>query len=111
MHIEKNSALVIADEIKQARTTVDQALLQMLRLATSVVEVSTTSDMSAAQSQRAIEATLDSAHTLAAGRGRFVDAHRAMAAVKGRSNLQEMDLGCGFDNPLMRAELAPELAA
>ena len=111
MHIEQNSALLIADEIKHTHETVDQALLQMSRLASTVIEVSATSKLTAAQSQPAIEAAVDSLRTFVTGRSRFVDAHRAMAVVKGRSNLREVDLGCGFDNPLMRGELPQDQMA
>ncbi|MBO9579669.1 MAG: hypothetical protein J7498_02115 [Sphingobium sp.] len=109
--IPENAARMIAGEIKQAHASLDHALLRMLGLATSVIETSTVSALPAAASQPAIEATLDSLQTLAAGRSRFVDAHRAMVRVKGQSNLCETDLGCGFDNPLMMANRPVEVGA
>lgn len=111
MQIKHTSALVVADELKQTRTAVDAALLQMSRLTSSMIEVGSEANLPAAQGQKALEAAADGFQTFVAGRARFVDAHRHMATIKGRSNLKETDIGCGFDNPLTSAELTGEKVA
>jgi hypothetical protein len=111
MEIKRTSALVVADELKQTRSAVDSALLQMSRLTSSMIEVGTEAELPAADGQKALEAAADSFQTFVVGRARFVDAHRHMVAIKGRSNLKEVDIGCGFGNPLTGAELASEEVA
>jgi hypothetical protein len=111
MEFKRASALIIADELKQTRSAVDSALLQMSRLTSSMIEVSTEANVPAAKGQKALEAAADSFQTFVAGRARFVDAHQHMAVIKGQSNLKETDVGCGFGNPLTGAELSEQEVA
>jgi len=106
MHIVKvTSARKLAADIHRAHAAVDQALIEITRLTTDMLEIACESHIAAAEGQKALEAVTEGISTFVAGRSRIVRAHRQMAGIKGRSNLEVIDMGC-LPGPLTTGNLA-----
>ena len=90
----------VSDDIIATHQALDEALLKLSELTGSMVQASRSSDMPAAENQKALEAISEGISGLMTSRRGFVSAHKHMVVIKNKSNQQETGFGCLGDRPL-----------
>ncbi|MFZ5746897.1 MAG: hypothetical protein ACOY45_04475 [Pseudomonadota bacterium] len=85
---------VIAGDMTTVFHATDSALLQSVRLAGSVLEGTSQSDMHPRTKQKLLEAMSQGYDKMLEGRKAMLQAHGQMVVIQRRSNLAEVDFGC-----------------
>ena len=98
--LDYHEAQNVSDNIIATHAALDEALLKLSQLTGSMVQASRTSQMPAADSQKALEAVSEGISSLMTSRRGFVSAHKHMIVIRGKSNHQETDFGCLGEGPL-----------
>jgi uncharacterized protein YukE len=98
--IPYEAAKKLATDIRSTHTAIDDALANIAALTTSMIDVCRASDIPPATSQAAFEHMTSGLTKMVDARAGFVSAHRKIAQVQGRSNLQVVNFGCVGDGPI-----------
>lgn len=117
MHtIKDNIGTLIAAETKGTLSAIDTAILNELRLCTSVVEAIETTNLPVASTQKLLQTLSNGLSHFVAGRGEMAQTVRTLTAIKSGSNLRETSYNCpgeptpnGFSeqNPVLASHAAP----
>jgi hypothetical protein len=99
-NIDYSQAVKLADNIRTANISIDDALSNVMNLTQSILTVCRDSEIPAAKSQAAIEEVTKGLVNLVDARKGFVAAHKHIVVVHRRSNLQEINFGCAGDGPI-----------
>ncbi|KTE16358.1 hypothetical protein ATE76_01390 [Sphingopyxis sp. H093] len=95
MHkIEQGVGSVVAADTRTTMASVDATYLAQARMAASIVEAATASDLPAGATQELLEAVTDSMTQVVAGRTKLIKALSQLQQIQSKSNLREVGFGC-----------------
>lgn len=95
MHkIEQGVGSVVAADTRTTMASVDATYLAQARMAASIVEAATASDLPAGATQELLEAVTDSMTQVVAGRTKLIKALGQLQQIQSKSNLREVGFGC-----------------
>ena len=94
IELKQGAGLVVAGEIRNAFSAVDDALLNSARMCVSVIEATQGANIPAQQTQRLLRSITASMTAVVDGRDEIVTALKQMLEIKGQSNLAPVDYGC-----------------
>ena len=97
--IDKNVGALIAAETKGTLKALDDAILNELRLCTTLVEAFDGARLSVGASQKLLQSMASGISHIVQGRGEMASTVRALAAIKGGSNLAETSYNCPEGSP------------
>lgn len=95
MQISRAGGQTVATDLIAMFSSVDSALSDTARLATSIMETSKLSAIPPARLQPALESAAASFAKLVDGRKDMVAMHRSLAVLKKNSDIDVFDFGCG----------------
>jgi hypothetical protein len=96
MYLSDAGGRTVATDLDVMFAGVDNALLDAARLSASVLETKATSTLAPVTFQKVLDSMAASFTKIVDGRKSMVAMHRQLAAIKGQSNLAEVDYGCFF---------------
>jgi hypothetical protein len=102
---------VIAADTQNAVASVDDALLNGVRLYASVLETVKGSNLPAGQSQQLYSTITASLDQILSGRNNLVSTVRQLTRIKGRSNFAPEDYGCPAGWAPLGANLTEDIEA
>lgn len=105
LRFRPGAGAVVAADTQNAVAAVDDALLNGMRLCSSIIEATQGSNLPAAQSQRLLASMTSGLAQVVAGRGEIVATIRQLTTIKGQSNFAPEDYGCP-EMPMGRLEEA-----
>ena len=109
MHdIKHASGAIIANDTRASVAAIDQAVLSYSRLCSSIVEVSTSSDLPVSTAQNALAKVVDGLTAAIKGREEISLATRELLKVQRASSLQTTSFGCPDGFPPKTAENTSE---
>jgi len=94
IELKKGAGLVVAGDVRNAFSAVDDALLNSARMCVSVIEATHGTNIPAQQTQLLFRSLTASMTAVVDGRNEIVTALKQMIAIKGQSNLAPVDYGC-----------------
>ncbi len=94
IELKHGAGLVVAGEVRNAISSVDDALLNSARMCVSVIEASKGANIPAQQTQQLLRSITTGMTAVVDGRDEIVGALRQMLAIKGQSNLAPVSYGC-----------------
>jgi hypothetical protein len=94
IELKPGAGLVVAGEIRNAFSAVDDALLNSARMCVSVIEATQGANIPAQQTQQLLRSITASMAAVVDGRDEIVTALKQMLAIKGQSNLAPVNYGC-----------------
>ncbi len=100
LKIEKNTGALIAAETQTALKSLDHAILNELRLCTSLVEAFDEAKLPVGTSQKLLQSMARGIDHIVSGRGEMAQTVRTLNAIKGNSSLKETGFGCPGEVPL-----------
>ena len=105
MHVIKQaSGEIIANDTRASVAAIDQAVLSYSRLCSSIVEVSTSSDLPVSAAQNALAKVVDGLTAAIKGREDISQATRELLKVQKASSLETISYGCPDGFPPKTAE-------
>lgn len=105
IELKSGAGLVVAGDIRNTFSAVDDALLNSARMCVSVIEASKGTNIPAQQTQHLLRSITAGMSAVVDGRDEIVTALKHMISIKGQSNLAPVDYGCPDG---WKAELAPD---
>lgn len=107
LKIQDNIGLLIANETKGALQAIDNAILNELRLCTSLVEAFEATNLSVGPSQKLLQSLANGLNHFVAGRGEMAQTVKTLTAIQSGSSLKETSYNCpGQAPPLLAAQEA-----
>jgi hypothetical protein len=103
LKIEKNTGALVAAETKGALRSLDDAILNELRLATTIVEAFEETGLPISTSQKLLQSMASGLNHIVLGRAEMANTVRTLTAIKGGSSLQETSYSCPGEQPPMMA--------
>lgn len=94
IELKQGAGLVVAGEIRNALSAVDDALLNSARMCVSVIEATQGANIPAQQTQQLLRSITAGMSAVVDGRDEIVAALKHMLTIKGQSNLAPVDYGC-----------------
>jgi hypothetical protein len=94
IELKQGAGLVVAGEIRNAFSAVDDALLNSARMCVSVIEATQGANIPAQQTQQLLKSITASMSAVVEGRDEIVTALKQMLAIKSQSNLAPVNYGC-----------------
>jgi len=94
IELKEGAGLVVAGEIRNAFSAVDDALLNSARMCVSVIEATQGANIPAQQTQVLLQSITASMTAVVDGRDNIVSALKQMLAIKEHSNLAPVSYGC-----------------
>jgi hypothetical protein len=112
LNIHDNIGRLVATETQGVLRAIDDAILTKLRLCTILVEAFEATNLPVGPSQKLLQLMATGLNHIVAGRGEMAHTARALATIKGSSNLRETSYNCpGQMPPLSAASEAVTSAA
>jgi hypothetical protein len=109
LKIEKNTGALIAAETQTALKSLDVAILNELRLCTSLIEAFEDAKLPVGTSQKLLQSMARGIDHIVTGRAEMAQTVRTLSAIKGDSSLKEVGYGCPGEVPL--ATILPDKVA
>lgn len=97
--IAQNTGALIAAETKGTLKALDNAILTELRLCTTLIEAFDEVRLPVGTSQKLLQSMASGINHVVRGRGEMASTVRALAAIKGVSNLAETSYNCPEGSP------------
>ena len=105
--IQDNIGLLVANETKGALQAIDNAILNELRLCTSLVEAFEATNLPVGPSQKLLQSLANGLNHFVAGRGEMAHTVKTLTAIQSGSSLKETSYNCpGNPTPLLAAQEA-----
>lgn len=105
--IQDNIGLLVANETKGTLQAIDNAILNELRLCTSLVEAFEATNLPVGPSQKLLQSLTNGINHFVAGRGEMAITVKTLTAIKAASSLKETSYNCpGQTQPLLAAQEA-----
>lgn len=103
LRIEKNVGALVAGETRETLKALDEAILNELRLATTLMEAFDHVGLPVGASQKLLQSVANGIHHIVKGRGEMATTIRVLTAIKASSSLKETSYGCPGEQPPMMA--------
>ena len=94
IELKNGAGIVVAGDVQNAFSAVDDALLNTARMCASVIEATQGANIPAQQTQRLLRSITASMTAVVDGRDEIVTALKQMIAIKDHSNLAPVSYGC-----------------
>ena len=109
IELKAGAGLVVAGDIRNAFSAVDDALLNSARMCVSVIEATQGANIPAQQTQQLLRSITASMAAVVDGRDEIVTALKHMIAIKDHSNLAPVNYGCpaGWVTGKVAADVEP----
>jgi hypothetical protein len=109
IELKQGAGLVVAGELRNAFSAVDDALLNSARMCVSVIEATQGANIPAQQTQQLFRSITAGMTALTDGRAEIVSALKHVLTIKGQSNLAPVNYGCpdGWTSAKAPTESAP----
>ena len=112
LKIQDNIGLLVAQETQGALQAIDNAILNELRLCTSLVEAFEATNLPVGPSQKLLQSLASGLSHIVAGRGEMAHTVKTLTAIKSGSSLKETSYNCpGQPTPLLAAQEAEKSTA
>lgn len=99
LKIDNNTGALIAAETKGTLKSLDDAILNELRLCTTLLEAFDEARLPVGTSQKLLQSMASGINHIVQGRGEMASTVRALVAIKGGSNLSETSYNCPEGSP------------
>jgi hypothetical protein len=99
LKIEENRGALIAEETKDVLSAIDHAILNELRLCTSLVEACHDARLPVGSSQKLLQTMTSGLSHIVAGRAEMAQTVRTLTAIKSGSSLREISYNCPGEVP------------
>ena len=109
--IEQGVGSVVAADTRMTMRSVDATYLAQARMAASIVEAATASDLPAGATQGILQAVTDSMSQVVAGRTELIKALTELQQLQRKSNLREVGFGCPGGLPSQASLVASDKIA
>jgi hypothetical protein len=112
LNIQENIGQLVAAETRGALRAIDNAILEELRLCTSLVEAFEEANLPVGPSQKLLQSLASGLNHIVAGRGEMAHTVRTLTAIKAGSSLQETNYNCPGETPplLVAQEVAKSVS-
>lgn len=112
LKIQDNIGLLVAKETQGALKAIDNAILNELRLCTSLVEAFEATNLPVGPSQKLLQSLASGLNHIVAGRGEMAHTVKTLTAIKSGSSLNETSYNCpGQMQPMLTAQEAEKSRA
>jgi hypothetical protein len=94
IELKQGAGLVVAGDVQNAFSAVDDAILNSARMCVSVIEATQGANVPAQQTQILLRAITAGMSAVVEGRAEIVNALKQMISIKDQSNLAPVSYGC-----------------